>query len=463
MHDVRRAPILQNLSTDPVRDLFPTSRLFVALGVLAGVYLLGSVWPGLIVVGHVLAWAMVIAVAVEAGLLFAPQARVEAERHAPARFSIGDSNAVVLTLHSTYRLPLRAEVLEEAPVRFQERRLRTVVRLEPGGATEIAYTYRPLQRGVYGFGRANVYVSTPVGLVARRFVSATPQDVAVYPSFQTLRQYELLAAANRLDVHGIKPMRRRGTAMDFDHIREYVRGDDVRTLNWKATARRAGHSEMGLLMVNQHREERAQPVYCVVDTGRTMQMPFDGMTLLDHSLTAALVLAGIALGKDDLAGLALFNTRMDAFVRADRRPAQKARILDALYAAEPSRLESDLDRLAASLDRRLGQRSLVVVFTNFESRAAMRRAMPGLRRLSRAHVVLVVFFENTLVRRLTEKRPQYLDEVYEQTVARQLRDERREMARELRRAGVLSMLVRPQDLTAKVVNEYLSMKASGRF
>lgn len=446
-----------------LRSFFPTSRLFVLLGVIAAVFALGAVWPVLVTAGYALAWTLAFAVAVEIGLLWAGGARVEAVRDVARRLSIGDANAVALALASTYRFPVRAEVLDEAPAAFQARDLRLNARLAPGGSARLEYMLRPLRRGAYGFGHANVYATTPLGLVSRRFVTAAPEDVAVYPSFQTLRQYELLAAANRLDVQGIKPMRRRGTASEFEHVREYALGDDVRTLNWKATARRAGTTDAGGLMVNQFRDERAQPVYAVVDTGRTMQMPFDGMTLLDHSLTAALVLAGIALGKDDLAGLALFNTKVDAFVRADRRTVQKPRILEALYAAAPSRRESDLDRLATSLDRRLSQRGLVVVFTNFESRAAMRRALPGLRRLARAHVVLVVFFENTLLRTITEKRPRYLDEVYEQTIARQLRDERREMARELRRAGVMALLVRPQDLTAKVVNEYLALKASGRF
>ena len=446
-----------------LRALFPTSRLFLALGALVGVFLLGALWPALVTVGHALAWGLALAAVVEAGVLFSRGASVEAARETARRYSIGDENAVTIWLRSTYRLPVRVEVLEEAPIAFQERRLRFVRHLPARADEGIGYTLRPLRRGVYGFGHVNVYASVLLGLVSRRFVTGAPEDVAVYPSFQTLRQYELLAASNRLDVQGIKPMRRRGTASEFEHVREYVVGDDVRTVNWKATARRAGRSDAGGLMVNQFRDERAQPVYCVVDTGRTMQMPFDGLTLLDHSLTAALVLAGIALGKDDLAGLALFNTRVDAFVRADRRAGQSARLLDALYRAEPTRLESDVERLAVALDRRMTQRGLVVVFTNFESRAAMQRALPGLRRLARGHVVLVVFFENTLLRRLTEKRPAYLDEVYEQAIARQLRDERRDMSRELRRAGVMSLLVRPQDLTAKVVNEYLALKASGRF
>src|SRR5690606_40532545 len=117
------------------------------------------------------------------------------------------------------------------------------------------------------------------------------KTVPVYPSFRQMRKYELPAISNRLTEFGIKKIRRIGQNREFEQIKEYVVGDDYRTINWKATARR------GTLMVNTYQDERAQQVYAVIDKGRTMKMPFEGMTLLDYDINASLVISNIAIRK----------------------------------------------------------------------------------------------------------------------------------------------------------------------
>jgi uncharacterized protein (DUF58 family) len=121
--------------------------------------------------------------------------------------------------------------------------------------------------------------------------------VPVYPSFLKLRQYELMAVSNRLTDIGIKKMRRIGHSMEFDQVKNYVAGDDYRTVNWKATARK------GDLMVNSFTDEKAQHIYCVIDKSRAMKMPFEGLSLLDYAINASLILSSVALVKQDKAGL----------------------------------------------------------------------------------------------------------------------------------------------------------------
>ena len=135
---------------------------------------------------------------------------------------------------------------------------------------------------------------------------------------------QLLAVSNRLQEAGVKRIRRLGHSMEFEQIKEYVRGDDYRTINWKATARKDG------LMVNNYTDERSQQIYCLINKGRVMKMPFAGMTLLDYAINASLVLSNVALVKQDKAGLITFAENLDTFILADKKPTQMNLLLETL-------------------------------------------------------------------------------------------------------------------------------------
>src|SRR6187549_2637741 len=132
-----------------------------------------------------------------------------------------------------------------------------------------------------------------------------------------MRRYQLMAATNRLQESGTQRLRKLGQSMEFEQIKEYVRGDDYRNINWKATARRGGE-----LMVNNYTDERSQQIYCLINKGRVMKMPFNGMTLLDYAINASLVLSNVALVKQDKAGLITFEKNLDTFLLADKKPTQ---------------------------------------------------------------------------------------------------------------------------------------------
>ena len=165
----------------------------------------------------------------------------------------------------------------------------------------ISYFLRPVKRGEYSFGAVNVFASSPIGLVSRRYQFSQNKMVPVYPSYIQMRKYELLAISNRLTDTGIKKIRRVGQHTEFERIREYVPGDDYRTINWKASARKSH------LMVNNYQDERSQQVYALIDKGRAMQMPFNGMSLLDYAINASLVISNIAIKKSDKAVLITFQ------------------------------------------------------------------------------------------------------------------------------------------------------------
>ncbi|MEL6715676.1 MAG: DUF58 domain-containing protein, partial [Planctomycetota bacterium] len=173
------------------------------------------------------------------------------------KLSLGDDNAVRIALTNRYPYPIWARVLDEAPVEFQKRDAGRVVPLAPkgreGADAETGYTLRPIRRGEYRFGWLHLYAATPLGLVLRRFRAAPAREVAVYPSIIQMRKYAFLAESNRLEEAGLKRVRRIGQTMEFDQVRSYVPGDDRRTINWKATARRGlAHGGGAALLVNQY-------------------------------------------------------------------------------------------------------------------------------------------------------------------------------------------------------------------
>src|SRR5690606_12113325 len=175
----------------------------------------------------------------------------------------------------------------------------------------------------------------------------------------------------------------------------YVSGDDIRTLNWKASARKGG------LMVNHFMEERSQQVYCIIDKGRLMKMPFNGLTLLDHAINATLVVGSVCLNKQDRVGLITLSNTMGSLIAADRKPVQTENILQVLYKQETDFLESDFEMLYQQVRHKIRHRSLLILFTNFESLSGLHRQLDYLRSLAKHHLLLVVFFENTELQKIT--------------------------------------------------------------
>jgi uncharacterized protein (DUF58 family) len=240
--------------------------------------------------------------------------------------------------------------------------------------------------------------------------------------------------------------------MEFEQIKEYVRGDDYRTINWKATARKEA------LMVNNYTDERSQQIYCLINKGRVMKMPFGGMTLLDYAINASLVLANVALVKQDRAGLITFAEHLDTFVLADKKSTQMNLVLETLYKQQTRFLESDFEKLFSVIRNRITQRSLLILFTNFESLESLQREMPALKKIAHYHLLLVVFFENTELKTIADSKATSLEEIYIKTIAEKFAYEKRLMVKELQMNGILSILTAPENLTVNTVNKYLELK-----
>lgn len=386
-------------------------------------------------------------------ILFSRKKGILATRSHADRFSNGDDNPVRIDLINRYTFAIHAEIIDEIPVQFQRRDILFKSTLQAAESQTINYELKPVKRGEYEFGSLNIFVSSAIGLINRRFTIHQPAKVPVYPSYIQMRKYQLMAISNRLTEVGVKKVRRLGHSMEFEQVKEYVQGDDYRTLNWKATARK------GELMVNNFTDEKSQQVYSIIDKGRVMKMPFDGMSLLDHAINASLVLSNVALLKQDKAGLITFGEQIGAFLTANSRPVQMESILEVLYNQKTRYLESNFEELYSTVRRKISQRSLLVLFTNFESLTGLKRNLPYLRKMASHHLLLIVFFENTELKNLLQAPANTVEEVYTKTVAEKFAFEKRLIVKELQQYGILSILTTPQDLTINTINKYLEIKA----
>ena len=431
--------------------MFLTKRFFLLLALSIFVVACGTMLHGLFIAGCIMAVLLLVLTVVDALRLYRGKGSIEASRIVGDRMSNGDDNEVSLHILSHYPFTVDAEVIDEIPFIFQVRDFSRRIQLKSEEPVTITYTLCPKERGIYGFGHIRVLASTRLRIVRRRFTSGEPQDVKVYPSYLQLGRYELSTLRTNTD-NGNKRIRRIGNATEFAQIKEYVPDDDYRKINWKASARR--HQ----LMVNVYEDERAQHIYNVIDTGRVMQQTFKGMTLLDHSINAALVLSHIALKKDDNVGLATFNNKPGTFLASSHNQMQMPHILEALYGIHTDFLESDFRTLGNHILKYIRKRSLIILYTNFFSIGAVRRQLPYLKQISRHHRLLIVFFEDNEQNEYMKSRPDSVEEYYRHVVAEKYAHERKSIATLLQQNGILSVLTEPEHLTVDVLNKYIEIK-----
>lgn len=437
-----------------LKNSYLTSRFFLIAGIIIALFIMAYIFPGLLNIIKMLFFIFCGLVIVDFIILF-KQKGINATRLLPNKLSNGDDNEIAITIENNYNFKSHIQLIDELPFQYQKRDFNIDTVVEKGKSKKIKYTLRPLERGEYHFGNLNLYTNSPIGLVSRRFKFGKDEMVPNYPSFLQLRKYMLMAFTNKLSEYGLKKIRRIGHTMEFEQIKDYVPGDDIRNINWKATAKR------NQLMVNQFQDEKSQPVYSVIDKGRVMRMPFEGLSLLDYAINATLVISNIALMKQDKAGMFSFSRNVSNRVVAQRRPSQMNTILETLYNLDTDYAESDFSRLYIDIKRTINQRSLLLLYTNFETLDALHRQLGYLQALAKSHLLVVIFFKNTELDKVTTKKADNTFEIFEKTIAEKFIYEKKLIVNELQKHGIYSILTTPQNLTVDTINKYLEIKARG--
>jgi uncharacterized protein (DUF58 family) len=384
--------------------------------------------------------------------IFAIGQRVDIDREAAAIFSVGRPNPVTLQLRNRGGRALRGVVADDPleaclasgmPGRFE---------LAPHDTLALRYEITPSRRGPRAFGSVTVRYTSPLGLLARQERASLPGAVDVYPDVHAARSLELLRRQGRQDAR-LGSLRVRGGDTDFERLRPYQRGDEVRHVDWRASARRDD------LTVRQFQAESNQNVVFAIDVGRGMRGESGGLTAVDHALNAALLTADVALRGGDKAGLMVFDDGPRGFVPPTGGRAGGRKLTRAVYALDAGFAATDYGAAMGFLRAQVRARSLFVIFTNLLDPRSAKELASSLRGLLPRHLPLCVLLRDTDVEALATAPSAGSLDLYVRAAAAEQLAWRDALIRGLTSAGVLVLDARPGDLTPELVKAYLDVKA----
>lgn len=431
-----------------------------AIAALAVLPIAVSPWPA--TVFAVIAVVLAVAVAVDVVLAGDPSA-LRCVRSGPSSARLGEPVQTAVHLRNDGRRRVRGRLRDAWPPSASAQPRSQHVDVAAGGATEAVTRLDPRRRGDLQAGGVTVRALGPLGLAGRQRTIAVGGRIRILPPFLSRKHLPSRLARLR-EIDGMLPVLVRGQGTEFDSLREYVVGDDVRSIDWRATARRAD------VVVRTWRPERDRRVVIVVDTGRTSagRVGVDptardpgGWPRLDWSLDAALLLAALASRAGDHVDFLAHDRVARAAVIGAGRTELLAQLVEAMAPLEPALVESDASAMVAAVRRRVRRRALVVLLTDLNASALDEGLLPVLPQLAARHRVIVAAVSDPRVDQLAAGRADAA-EVYDAAAAERARTERREVAGRLRTAGAEVVDAAPGDLAPALADRYLAMKAGGR-
>ena len=435
-------------------NLYLNRRFYIGVAICIAAFLLGYSYPIWYSIAIWFVRLLILLVLVDFFLLKSTAKHIDISRSISEKLSLGDVQQVLYKIENKSKLPLEYELTDELPMQLQHRNFVQQSTIIGEDTKKIKYRIRPTQRGVYRFGKLHIYITYPfLGLLQRRITADIEQDVAVYPSFIQMRKFELQVFSQTANMTGIRRVRQIGENDEFEHIRNYVQGDNIRSINWKATSRR------GELMVNQYENSRSQMVYCIIDKGRSMKMPFGGLTLLDYAVNTSLVLSNIILKKHDRAGLITFSDKIGAIIKASAQHNHLQKLTNYLFNQSTGFSESNFELLFYTLRSQLSRRSVLLFFTNFEQPIELRRNLKYLKSLNQKHLLVVIMFKNTELESVKDMPTAKMKDIYYKTFTQKAIMEKEKIAAEIKANGIQVILTAPEDLSVNTVNKYLEIKA----
>jgi uncharacterized protein (DUF58 family) len=435
-------------------SFIPTRRLLLLLIIGSGLVALASLTPwvwGVVIVYHAfLAWLLLR----DAGSL-PGRADFRVEREVPRPFSLGQLETVTVRLRCPGAAGLDAEVADHAPFQLSPRPRVLRGRFDRQGALALAYETRPPHRGAFQFGPVDVRLTRPGSLLVRQLRLAAAQEVAVFPDVLAIRRYQLTLRRGARMYSGQRRAKPPGASTAFASLRDYVPGDDVRRISWKATARRDRPVSA------EYEAERGQQVIVALECGRLMTAPAGHLVKLDHAVNAALLLAWVAQSQGDRVGLLTFSDRVLDYVAPKRGGRQVSFLSQVLYDVDAEYTEPDFAAAFAYLGRRAGRRSLVVVLTDVIDPESSGELVGHALRLGRRHLVLVVAMADPDLLAARDRPIDRASRAYEWAAAEELLAARRESFERLQRGGGLALDVAADRLSPAVVERYLELKERG--
>lgn len=377
-------------------------------------------------------------------------------REFSGRFAVGAETEVRVNISNGTPRPLSLMVKDEYPPQMKLSGLREAqMRVEAQSSAALVYGLTPPKRGLFEFGSIAVRYLSRFGLAWRDTRVGEPQAVKVYPNMRRAREAELIALGARSLVSSHRKTSWRGEGREFESMRDYVRGDELRHISWTATARR------GKLVTRQYQVERDQTILIAIDAGRLMTARIERETKLDSAVHATLALMSAAARGGDNSGLVVFGRRIKSFLPPRRGREHMEAALEALYAVEPEMIEPSYARAFEFIAANSKRRSLVVVLTDLVDEEGSRDLLTSLRLLRPRHLPLVVTIGDRDLKALVREPPENERELFTQSVAEEIMHLREAALRLVESQGGLALDVTAAALAPALLEKYLQVKERG--
>ncbi|MEW6213454.1 MAG: DUF58 domain-containing protein [Acidobacteriota bacterium] len=372
------------------------------------------------------------------------------------RFAMGADNPVEIKINNTGHRRVTFRVKDEYPAQMDLLNPREAQLTVPAGRSRTwSYALLPTARGNYEFGNTIIRFRSRLGLLWKQASYPTARSVKVYPDIREAKKNELYAHRNRRPEPGLRRLRLKGQGREFESLREFVIGDEIRHISWPVTARR------GKLITRQYTIERSQNIVVMLDTGRLMTARIGRLSKLDHAINAALSIAYVAAAGGDNIGLVVFSRRVISYLPPRRGHDQVNRVMESLYNIEPQMIEPSYARAFNFFNESCHRRSLVIILTDLVDRDASAELLAHTSKLVPRHLPLIVTIGDTDLGELIRARPDKPADVYRQSVAERILHQREEALSRIRRAGGLALDVPAGRLSLELVNKYLDVKERG--
>jgi uncharacterized protein (DUF58 family) len=423
---------------------------FLGAGVAAAVF---PADPTVVLIG---ASGLVVLLAL-ADVVLAPPANALLARRRVANVLRMDHPAdVVLDVHNPTDRPLAVELHDSTPPSMGRDPLRHRTRIEPRGWVQLPAVVRPARRGRASIGPLTIRTAGPLGLAGRQSPIPLVDDVKVYPALRGRAEVELRFRRAQLLQSGLRSTAYRGGSDEFDSLREYRSDDEFRRINWKATARSPRP------IANEFREEHNQQVVMLLDASRATAAQVAGVSRLEHSLDAAIVVADLAARVGDHVGALAFGRDVRAFVEPRGGPSQPPRILQLLFDLEAGLSAPNYPRAFATLLARHRRRSWLVLFTDLSEETVLEPLLRAIPVLLSRHLLVVASVRDPEVEALATSVPWTSEDAYDRASAAGFVTWRDRAAARMRGLGATVIDAQPGALAAAVADEYLQVKSRGR-
>lgn len=424
------------------------------MSVIIGLSILSYTIPAILPATKILTILVFCTFLIEGYLISRCDKNLTITRAMSQKLALGDKQTIDYIISNDSSKNLNFSLYDDLPFQLQIRDGNIKGNISSSEVLVKKFSIRPTQRGMYQFGDLNMLISFSFpGLIEWRSITKASTEVPVVPSFIQMKKYELTVFSKTATLYGIRRVRTIGENDEYEHTRSYITGDNIKSINWKATSRK------GRLMVDQFQNSRSQNIYLIIDKGRSMKMPFDGLSLLDYSINSSLVLANIILKKHDRVGLITFSNKIGTLTKAEALPSQLELITNHLYNQKTDFKESDYRLLHLMVRKQVRRRSILMLFTNFESKQDMRRQLPYLINLNKNHLVIVIAFINTEIQNSLTAKDFTKKDIYYKTFARTQLIEKEKIMDELKLYGIQTLLTTPEKLSINAINRYLELKA----